>query len=124
MRHTIPSTVELTRPESVASIAFDSVLVVAPPSSSVDLRHHGGRITAMHSGSSSHESCDKINPGADEAHSRGSDDDLEAVAAAFRYLEAPAVGGDCREANLFVLARPDGIALTRAQSGTQLVRQS
>ena len=77
----------------------------------------------MHSGCSSHESFEKIIPvgrrDADDAISLGSDDELEAAAAhAFRYLEAPAVGIDSREANLFVLARPDGIALTRAQSGT------
>ncbi len=133
MRLTTPSAVELIRTESAASIAFDSVLVVAPPSSSaVDLRHQPrrqhARITATHSGCSSHESFENIIPGAlsaDDTVSHVSDDDLEAAAAeTFRYLEAPAVGVDCREANLFVLARPDGIALTRAQSGSYFACQT
>ena len=130
----ISSSVDLIRLESVASITSDSALVVTPPSSSaalvpfarqhsasIDLRHQDRVHHHEHHGSGAGRSPDSAHGGANANASAPNEgvDELEAAAAhAFRYLQAPAVGVDSREANLFVLARPDGIAITRAQSGT------
>ncbi len=137
----ISSSVDLIRLESVASITSDSALVVTPPSSSaalvplarqhsasIELQHHGRVHHHEHHGSASGagRSPDAALGGANANANASNEsvDELEAAAAhAFRYLEAPAVGVDSREANLFVLARPDGIALTRAQSGATSQRR-